>query len=99
MKPTVLLVLSLLVPGCASSMIASHIRSQGEVVNEYERDGHTYYVVRTGSIVRKWDQVPGGSASVLYEVDTVTETCKTTDNVIPCDKLKKDADMAPFITW
>jgi len=86
--------------GCVSRMVSSNfIRGQGEVLKQSESGGHRYYVVRSGNFVRKWDQLPNGAAGVLYEVDTVTQICKSGATEVDCNKLKRDPDIGPYVTW
>ena len=84
--------------GCASAVPAQPARSSNQILKK-EEPAVESYVVRSGNFVRKWEQSESGAAGVLYEVDTVKRVCRSKQQVIDCEKLRGDADMAQFITW
>lgn len=92
------IVLTALFVGCASTIPEQTTPSSSAILKKEEPEPQTY-VVRSGNFVRKWEQRESGAAGVIYEVDTVKRICRSNQQVIDCEKLRGDADMAPFITW
>ena len=87
------------------------LSSQGEVLKEYEQGKDYYMVVKEGNKINKWRiydwsggfmTAGGTNAEYVYIVDQTTQTCFTGSKgqtPIECNNVKRDPDMAPYITW
>jgi hypothetical protein len=81
----------------ARKLMADYIRGKGQVLTEYDKDGSTIYVIRSGPKIRKWVQASDDSAKMLYEIDTESHVCRIGDAEIECDALKDDPDLASYL--
>ncbi len=89
--------------GCASYVavrIEENLEASGTLIHKYEAPEGTYYVIRSGPKVRKWRTAGEyGREELLYEVDVTIQICKMGSVVVDCAAMKRDRDLAPFITW
>ena len=105
MKPwgTVLLVVAVVTctNGCGRGLIVRNIGQHDQIVRTYElHDGEdaTIVISKWGTMVRKW-RVTDDTAGVLYQVDTTARICRSGRDVVPCENVKRDTDMAGYIDW
>ena len=87
--------------GCGRGLIVRYIGQHDQIVRTYElRDGEgaTIVISKWGTTVRKW-RVTDDTAGVPYQVDPIARICRSGVDVVPCENVKRDADMGEYIDW
>jgi len=91
----------------ASNMYAKTLSKHGTLLKRYTEGKDEYFIQKKNNTIIKYHLLNEVHLIKLYKIDTLTETCYAFDNsgnttktvLIPSDKLKKDKDMKPYITW
>ncbi len=96
-----ILTVGLLALGCGRGLILRQIEQNEKIVRTYSEPDDpdaTIVISRWDTIVRKW-RVTSNTAAVLYQVDTRTQICRSGSQIVPCENIKRDPDMALYIAW
>jgi len=102
------LVLLFTICGCSGRKTTiNYTRSAGEVLKEYAKGEDYYMIMKEGDQIIKYRIYvlsSIGQKSVtfkkdIYSVDPTTQICLSGGAEVDCSKVKKDPDLAPYITW
>jgi len=85
-------------------------REQGTVLKEYQKGEDYIMIIKEGDVIVKYrlynygDRGYGTFSEAMYVIDTTNQSClsgtgKTIRTPIDCDKVKRDPDLAQYITW
>ena len=83
---------------------------KGQVLKDYQQGKDQYLVIKEGQKIVKYRLYEysagmagyGTLSEAVHSVDPITEVCNTgtqLQTAVDCQKLKKDADLASYITW
>lgn len=95
--------------GMARSMVHNAVAQKGQVLRTWTLENEERIIVREGNRINYYRIVgisftlsANAIAEIMYAVDIITETCYTGtkgETPIACDRLSRDADMAPYVVF
>lgn len=88
--------------------VRAGLGQQGEILDEWQVEGVDHLLLRENDSVHhmviRYVEVgrnKEATSDVLHSVDAMTHTCSQARarNPVPCERVREDPRLAPYITW